>query len=259
MTTPSTKRALLIGINYIGSSCELAGCINDIKNMEKFLLARGYVCETMSDDVAKSSSRYPTRANMLREMAAFVRDACPGDSLFFHYSGHGTSTRDTSGDERDGRDEMICPVDFDTAGGIVDDDLFRILCAKLPAGAALNCLFDCCHSGTILDLPNLYKFGTTSYAKVERSIESKNTTTGTVVAISGCRDDQTSADTVFDNRASGAMTFAFLQAHRYVAALGKTLDVVRLVKHMRAFLVSNNYDQVPQLTTSSGTVDVMIL
>ena len=28
-----TKRALLIGINYYGSQCELSGCINDIHNV----------------------------------------------------------------------------------------------------------------------------------------------------------------------------------------------------------------------------------
>ena len=31
-----------------------------------------------------------------------------GDSLFFHFSGHGSQVIDHSGDEEDGLDETIC-------------------------------------------------------------------------------------------------------------------------------------------------------
>jgi hypothetical protein len=34
------KRALLIGINYIGSSNQLNGCINDVANIKSFLIQR---------------------------------------------------------------------------------------------------------------------------------------------------------------------------------------------------------------------------
>ena len=45
-----------------------------------------------------------------------VSGAQPNDSLFFHYSGHGSQTYDSDGDEVDGNDETICPVDYDSAG-----------------------------------------------------------------------------------------------------------------------------------------------
>ena len=45
-----------------------------------------------------------------------VRGAQPNDSLFFHYSGHGSQTYDSDGDEVDGNDETICPVDYNSAG-----------------------------------------------------------------------------------------------------------------------------------------------
>lgn len=37
-------------------------------------------------------------------------------------SGHGGQTEDLDGDEDDGYDEVIYPLDFKTAGHIVDDD-----------------------------------------------------------------------------------------------------------------------------------------
>ena len=47
-----------------------------------------------------------------------VRGAQPNDSLFFHYSGHGSQQQDHDGDEVDGTDETICPVDYKDAGQI---------------------------------------------------------------------------------------------------------------------------------------------
>ena len=50
-------------------------------------------------------------------------------------------------------DETICPVDFDVAGQITDDDLFALLAAPLPAGCRLTAVLDCCHSGHGMDFP----------------------------------------------------------------------------------------------------------
>lgn len=63
----------------------------------------------------------PTRANIIRALHWLVADAQPNDSLFLHFSGHGGQTEDLDGDEEDGLDETIYPVDFKHAGMIVDD------------------------------------------------------------------------------------------------------------------------------------------
>ena len=65
--------------------------------------------------------------------------------------------RDRSGDEEDGYDEALVPVDFNDAGLLVDDDLFDILIEPLAEGVHMVSLMDCCHSGTILDLPYIFK------------------------------------------------------------------------------------------------------
>jgi Caspase domain len=53
----------------------------------------------------------------------------------------------------DGYDETLVPLDYATAGQIHDDDLLKHLICKMPSGVTMTCLFDCCHSGTVLDLP----------------------------------------------------------------------------------------------------------
>ena len=37
-----SKKALLIGINYIGTSSALNGCINDVENIKRYLLTKDY-------------------------------------------------------------------------------------------------------------------------------------------------------------------------------------------------------------------------
>jgi len=89
-------------------------------------------------------------------MKWLVRDARTNDSLFFHYSGHGGQTKDLDGDEADGYDEVIYPVDHETAGEIVDDIMHEIMVKPLPPGCRLTSIFDSCHSGSALDLPYIY-------------------------------------------------------------------------------------------------------
>lgn len=153
------RKALLIGINYFGQRGQLRGCINDVKNMSTYLNQNfGYAREDMvilTDDQQNPMSQ-PTKANILRAMHWLVKDARPNDSLFFHYSGHGGQTPDLDGDEEDGYDEVIYPVDFRTQGHIVDDEMHRIMVKSLAPGVRLTAIFDSCHSGSALDLPYVY-------------------------------------------------------------------------------------------------------
>lgn len=70
--------------------------------------------------------------------------------------GHGGQTKDLDGDEPDGFDEVIYPVDFRHNGHITDDEMHRIMVRPLQGGVRLTAIFDSCHSGTALDLPYIY-------------------------------------------------------------------------------------------------------
>lgn len=107
-------------------------------------------------DDAQDPSKQPTRQNILAAMRWLAQDAKSGDVLFLHFSGHGSQQKDTDGDEQDGHDETICPVDFQSAGMITDDEMHASMVAPLPEGVKFISIFDCCHSGTMLDLPYTY-------------------------------------------------------------------------------------------------------
>lgn len=72
------------------------------------------------------------------------------------FAGHGGQTEDVDGDEDDGFDEVIYPVDFKQAGHIVDDQIHDVVVKPLRPGVRLTAIFDSCHSGSVLDLPYLY-------------------------------------------------------------------------------------------------------
>ncbi|KAF5321346.1 hypothetical protein D9619_000540 [Psilocybe cf. subviscida] len=284
------KKALCIGINYFGQTGELRGCINDVTNIQNFLITQyGYKKEdmvTLTDD-ATNPRMQPTHANIVAAMQWLVDGANPNDSLFFHYSGHGGQTKDLDGDEADGYDEVIYPVDYESAGHIVDDEMHDMMVKPLPAGCRLTAIFDSCHSGSALDLPYIYSTegkvkepnlvaeagqgllaAVTSYArgdmggvlksamgfvktatgntqKAEKLSKATRTSPADVISWSGCKDDQTSADTQEAGEATGAMS------HAFISALGgnKQQSFQELLVSIREIL-RVKHSQKPQLSSS---------
>jgi len=153
-----SKRALLIGINYVGQQGELSGCHNDVLNIKEYLMdVHGFEEENIRILMDDGSHDDPTRENILNGYKQLVEESEAGDAVFCHYSGHGSRIRDDDwGEEEDGFDETLVPLDYTDAGQIRDDDLFTTLVRPMSEGVTLTCLMDCCHSGTVLDLP--YKF-----------------------------------------------------------------------------------------------------
>jgi metacaspase-1 len=243
------KKALLIGINYIGTDSQLSGCYNDIMDMKEYLIPRGYAVSVLTDS-DDGASPMPTRENILAACRELVSGALSGDKLYLHYSGHGSYVRDRSGDERDGADEAICPIDSITGGAefIIDDELYNILVKGLPKGVKLYVVFDSCHSGSCLDLPHRWLKST--YYR-----ENYNYPLANVISISGCRDNQTSADTVVNGKGNGALTRAFLAA--LLAQENVPTTWKKFIEDVQGRLLK--YTQVPQLSSSRlGILDKMV-
>ncbi len=203
---PRPDRALLVGVNYIAGSenSQLRGCANDVLTMWRVLSRDNVQCVVLCDDEPDEGwpdgmdPGSPTRQNMVDEMTALAvwshqrrRARC-----WFHFSGHGGQAPDRDGDEQDGLDECLFPADYASAGVIRDDLLALQLRRSLAEDATLVAIIDACHSGTMLDLP---------HAVGSSSDESRG---AACISISGCRDDQTSADALMGEKKAwgGALT-----------------------------------------------------
>jgi hypothetical protein len=225
--TNSTKKALLVGINYVGTEDELYGCIHDAENIASRLV--GFKTINMLTDYTKVK---PTKANIVSEFTKLVSGAVAGDCLLFTFSGHGSQVKDKNGDELDGKDEGLFTLDEKL---IIDDELNLIIRQRLKSGVTLFVLTDCCHSGTIMDL----KYNYIDYLENPRNAE----TGGNVIMISGCRDEQTSADAFINGKSQGAMSWAFL------GNLKPQVTWRKLVENMCFSLKESGYTQIPKISS----------
>jgi hypothetical protein len=248
------KKALLIGINYKGSKNELYGCINDIYNIKKFLIEEYNFNDNeiimMNEDI---KDKIPTKQNIINNINELVRDNDENSRLFFHYSGHGYYKRDYSGDEKDYLDETICPLDYNYSGVIIDDELKKLLIEPLKEGSKLTCIFDCCHSGTILDLRCNYKVNINKNKYIYEISIDKNykSIKPNVLLISGCLDDQTSADSYISGKSQGALTYSFIEIHRRLKKKRKNILIKNIIKDLTKILYENGYEQKPKLSTGN--------
>ncbi|TKA80510.1 hypothetical protein B0A49_00332 [Cryomyces minteri] len=158
------RKALLIGINYTGSSHQLNGCINDALNMREYLVRdKGFPSDPgsmvmLTDAPQNRGTPYePTGANMMAAFHWLVTGNSPGDSVWLSYSGHGGQVRDPDGDRDSGYDDTIYPLDFERHGQISSDTLHRVIVSPMHPQARLTILFDCCHSGSAVELPYVYR------------------------------------------------------------------------------------------------------
>ncbi|MFA6166481.1 MAG: caspase family protein [Gemmatimonadaceae bacterium] len=321
------KRALLIGINYVGQPSELAGCVDDIADMRRLCASLGYETRVLhdgawpADDAAPAVPESPTRAAITAALGWLVAGAEADDRLFLHYSGHGGQLLSgAAASETDGLDETIAPVDYARAGMIRDDELRELLVDPLyESRATLRAVLDCCHSGTGVDLRyNLSAVHSAARSAAPTSAESRlndlvealvadkvhrelvawfgeaavaarlparpaaasrdgfvewtdggdtqiflsaaaveqrragartRAATPDVLVVSGCADDQTSADAAFGGRPNGALTF-FLRAALERALGEKTWPLATdLLGDLRSRLAAAGFSQVPQLSS----------
>jgi hypothetical protein len=245
-------RALLIGINYIeNTSNRLYGCVNDIinskANINKFYPSCTDI-RSLSDEDANVNNK-PTRKNIIDGIAWLTSGLKAGDSVLFHYSGHGGLTIDTSRDEKSGYDSCIYPISNGEIESIIDDELRTLLVDKIPTGCKCFAILDCCNSGSALDLR--YMYNAPSYGKLTMTQNDKySKTNGSVIFISGCTDSQLAADTVNEHDIpTGALTNTLLKVWN---TYGTNIKFKYMLWDIRKMLKENGYTQIPQLSCSNN-------
>ena len=252
-----SSKAVLFGIDYLNTGGELKGCANDVKHMSKYLkdeLDYNEIKVYTEQDTPTKVTGYSIVGILYKlAMESHTRKL---KRAFIHFAGHGVGILDRNNDEVDGKDEAICPVDYQRSG-VITDDLIKKILKNFNINTKVTCVFDCCHSGTIGDL----KYKLTDKNKVVISNTSKACDSN-IVIISGCRDDQTSADAfnVSGNRQfSGAMTSCLLECIKYRRIVKGNIDAVTLVNDVRSLLKKKGFCQIPIITSSREITNNTVL
>jgi len=275
------KKALLVGINKY-SDAPLRGCVNDCVLMYK-VLSEKFGFDTKNINLI--TDHECTKENILRNLKLLTSNVKVGDTIYFHYSGHGSQVvvNDWSNTtEADGLDEILCPVDLSWDEPLRDNDLNRIF-RSVPVGVNAVVVLDCCHSGSglrnspryiseyesdydwvnrfcppppsnILSNPKISiddqlgflmpKTNPKDLQTVRNSFLTNTIKQGNAILISGCQENQTSADAWIGGRYQGALTYTLvkmLQKNDYKMKFRSVVKAVNKELHRRGF------DQNPQL------------
>lgn len=255
------KRAVLVGINKYSDpgAPELAGCVNDAKSL--YDLCVNYWGFDPKNIVILLDGD-ATKANVVAALKNMVAATKDGDLDIYWQSSHGAEdavSTDANG-EPDHLNQMVCCTDFawDAEHELIDKDFVAIF-GKLPKGAVFNWGSDSCHSG---DLDRAL-FKPHTHPKTQKSIvqpaavkarvaklKAKSLRPRSIKAdilnvgfISGCKPDQTSADTQDENGVPcGALTNYFRKQY----LLNPTLPLKDLGQKIDDALSQDGYDQAPQ-------------
>lgn len=249
-------KILLTGINkYTG--VPLDGCVNDVLNLAE-LMPREY--HVSDENIRLLVDERATKWNIMERLKWLVDGAKAGDRLFFLFSGHGSqvSNRLSTG-EVDQLSEIICPVDmqWDPDHYITDYELYNIF-KHIPEGVKFGWMNDSCHSGGLTSLerdfhnPPVQKskylpppediLWRVRVAKGKNLITTREEKKLNVQFVSGCKSNQTSADTVIDGKPCGAMTYFFTKNLVKMKDRSFKDIVIKTVQDLR----SNHYQQEPQ-------------
>lgn len=221
--------ALSIGLNsvnpshYQGWSGPLNACEADAKDMAGIAKSSGFNGKALL-------TKQATRGAVLKTLKDAAGKLRSGDIFFLTYSGHGGQLPDLNNDEPDGQDETWCLYD----GELVDDEIFQAL-SKFAKGVRALVLSDSCHSGTVTkeiyysargsfpqaaNVPGVshgdskvryramppqvalrtYRANKAQYDKILKSVKPNvaDDVKASVLLISGCQDNQLSADGDFN-------------------------------------------------------------
>jgi len=237
--------SLSIGLNavdpkhYGGWAGELNACEADAAEMSALAKSQGFRPTVLL-------TRRATRARVQAELGKAARQLAAGDIFMLSYSGHGGQLPDLNRDEPDAQDETWCLFD----GELVDDELYALL-GKFAAGVRVLVFSDSCHSGTAVraawyrgagaaragpGAPQVryramppdaalrtYRLNKAFYDRILAGAgrgEARKEAAASILLISGCQDNQLSAD----GEVNGLFTGELLRVWKHGAFKGSYPD-----------------------------------
>lgn len=154
-----TKRALIIGVgdyNKSKTGFNPISAANDVRIISDALEIQGF----KKSEITVLRDAAATKKGILAAFDALLNQVGAGDVVVIHYSGHGQQIVDNNGDEIDGLDEAMIPIDaqaiykkgvYEGENHIRDDELGNWLLKirnKVGAKGSVLLIMDSCHSGT---------------------------------------------------------------------------------------------------------------
>lgn len=255
--------ALTIGLNAVDPqhygdwSGELMACEADAEDMAEIAKSKKFQTTTL---LTKNGTREKVAAE-IRKAASTLKS---GDMFMLSYSGHGGQVPDKNDDEPDAQDETWCLYD----GELLDDETYSLL-SELSEGVRILVFSDSCHSGTSikaayyspkLDIRNTYvdtegtryrccptnvlirtyRMNREFYDNIQKNEKLKNAqdkVTASCVLISGCQDNQLSADGTFN----GLFTANLLQVWKDGSFTGNYIKFHKAIQDRMPQSQSPNY------------------
>lgn len=227
------KRAFLVGISHYdtaltGYQWNNINGVEDVNLLSPILKNQGFTVSALIDEQA-------TYQNITDQLSSFVNKTKKGDIVYLHFSTHGQPVEDINGDEEDGWDEAIVPIDayklyrkgvYEGKNHLLDDQLNAIvkkLRTKIGYSGILYIVIDACHAGTSSrandETVRGTKIGFTYSNKVFKPSAQKkshyvieaSTKMSHVIFLEACRPDQVNMEIKVEGKRYGPLSYNIAQ------------------------------------------------
>ena len=228
------KRAFMVGISHYdtaltGYQWNNINGVEDINLLSPILKKQGFYLTTILDEQT-------TYQNITNQLSNFTNQTKKGDIVYLHFSAHGQPVEDLNGDEEDGWDEAIVPIDayknykkgvYEGKKHLLDDQLntyIKKLRTKIGATGFLYVVIDACHAGTSSrandETIRGTKVGFTYHNKVFKPSTQKKShykveatpKMSHVIYLEACRPDQVNMEIKVDGKRYGPLSYNIAQA-----------------------------------------------
>lgn len=231
---PQRKRAFMVGISHYdtaltGFQWNNINGTEDVNLLTPILKKQGFAITSLLDEQA-------TFENIITQLSQFADKTKKGDIVYLHFSTHGQPVEDINGDEEDGWDEAIIPIDayklykkgsYEGKKHFLDDQLNTYVSKlrdKIGPTGFLYVVIDACHAGTSSRANDetvrgtkvgftyhnkIFKPSTTkkSHYKIEPSAKQSH-----VLYLEACRPDQVNMEIMVADKRYGPLSYNIAQA-----------------------------------------------
>ncbi len=254
------KLAFLVGISDYGNNREWRNIngANDVKLLAPQFERQGFSVVSLIDNQA-------TYNNIINGLDKLLKSCKTGDVVYIHFSMHGQLVEDQNGDEDDGWDEALVPVDakmnyekgvYEGENHLIDDTIEEYTTRirnKIGEMGMLYVVLDACHSGEASRggseeyvrgtekpfSPSGKKYMSPHKKNNDYFVVSKTKGQSPVVFIEACRSDQNNHEIKIEATDTwyGALSYYISQTMN-THQIGTSTDWINEVKNS----MKKNYD-----------------